>query len=46
MTQFDSILFFCRPDGMGTVTEEEKDEFEEVRSRLLTLLENQITHFR
>ncbi|KAI4874972.1 hypothetical protein NFI96_032981 [Prochilodus magdalenae] len=35
-----------RPDGMGTVTEEEKEEFEEVRSRLLILLENQITHFR
>ncbi|XP_066523393.1 calcium-dependent secretion activator 2 isoform X2 [Hoplias malabaricus] len=35
-----------RPDGMGTVTQEEKDEYEEVRSRLLLLLENQITHFR
>ncbi|XP_035379652.1 calcium-dependent secretion activator 2 isoform X1 [Electrophorus electricus] len=35
-----------RPDGVGTVTEEEKEEFEEIRSRLLTLLENQITHFR
>uniref|UniRef100_A0A672MDB1 Calcium dependent secretion activator 2 n=1 Tax=Sinocyclocheilus grahami TaxID=75366 RepID=A0A672MDB1_SINGR len=38
----------CRkkPDGMGTVTEQEKEEFEEIRSRLLTLLEKQITHFR
>ncbi|XP_073799332.1 calcium-dependent secretion activator 2 isoform X11 [Danio rerio] len=35
-----------RPDGMGTVTEREKEEFEEIRSRLLTLLEKQITHFR
>ncbi|XP_036432057.1 calcium-dependent secretion activator 2 isoform X8 [Colossoma macropomum] len=35
-----------RPDGVGTVTEEEKEEFEKVRSRLLILLENQITHFR
>ncbi|XP_037398576.1 calcium-dependent secretion activator 2 isoform X11 [Pygocentrus nattereri] len=35
-----------RPDGMGTVTEEEKEEFEKVRSRLLILLESQITHFR
>ncbi|XP_051548807.1 calcium-dependent secretion activator 2-like isoform X1 [Myxocyprinus asiaticus] len=35
-----------RPDGMGTVTEQEKEEFEEVRCRLLTLLEKQITHFR
>ncbi|XP_041852714.1 calcium-dependent secretion activator 2 isoform X2 [Melanotaenia boesemani] len=35
-----------RPDGMGTVTVEEKEQFEAVRSRLMTLLENQITHFR
>ncbi|XP_053498038.1 calcium-dependent secretion activator 2 isoform X2 [Ictalurus furcatus] len=35
-----------RPDGMGTITEEEQEEFEEIRVRLLTLLENQITHFR
>lgn len=35
-----------RPDGMGTVTEQEKEVFEEIRSRLLTLLEKQITHFR
>ncbi|XP_042608790.1 calcium-dependent secretion activator 2 isoform X7 [Cyprinus carpio] len=35
-----------RPDGMGTVTEQEEEEFEEIRSRLLTLLEKQITHFR
>ncbi|XP_078138992.1 calcium-dependent secretion activator 2 [Centroberyx gerrardi] len=35
-----------RPDGMGTVTVEEKEQFEAVRSRLMVLLENQITHFR
>ncbi|XP_049928800.1 calcium-dependent secretion activator 2 isoform X1 [Epinephelus moara] len=35
-----------RPDGMGTVTVEEKDNFEAVRGRLMALLENQITHFR
>ncbi|XP_046715049.1 calcium-dependent secretion activator 2 isoform X1 [Silurus meridionalis] len=35
-----------RPDGMGTITEDEQEEFEEIRVRLLTLLENQITHFR
>ncbi|XP_051238452.1 calcium-dependent secretion activator 2 isoform X6 [Dicentrarchus labrax] len=35
-----------RPDGMGTVTVEEKEHFEAIRSRLMTLLENQITHFR
>ncbi|XP_071316191.1 calcium-dependent secretion activator 2 isoform X4 [Trachinotus anak] len=35
-----------RPDGMGTVTVEEKEQFEAIRSRLMALLENQITHFR
>ncbi|XP_051930990.1 calcium-dependent secretion activator 1 isoform X18 [Hippocampus zosterae] len=35
-----------RPDGIGTVTVEEKERFEEIRERLRVLLENQITHFR
>ncbi|KAG8012391.1 Calcium-dependent secretion activator 2, partial [Nibea albiflora] len=35
-----------RPDGMGTVAVEEKEQFEAIRSRLMSLLENQITHFR
>uniref|UniRef100_A0A667XFE9 Calcium dependent secretion activator 2 n=1 Tax=Myripristis murdjan TaxID=586833 RepID=A0A667XFE9_9TELE len=35
-----------RPDGMGTVTVEEKEQFEAVRNRLMALLEHQITHFR
>uniref|UniRef100_A0A672H860 Calcium dependent secretion activator 2 n=1 Tax=Salarias fasciatus TaxID=181472 RepID=A0A672H860_SALFA len=35
-----------RPDGMGTVTVEERERFQAVRSRLMALLENQITHFR
>uniref|UniRef100_A0A8C7IKS2 Calcium dependent secretion activator 2 n=1 Tax=Oncorhynchus kisutch TaxID=8019 RepID=A0A8C7IKS2_ONCKI len=35
-----------RPDGMGTVTEEERDQFEDIRGRLLSLLDNQIIHFR
>ncbi|XP_044211474.1 calcium-dependent secretion activator 2 isoform X2 [Thunnus albacares] len=35
-----------RPDGMGTVTAEEKEQFEAIRSGLISLLENQITHFR
>ncbi|XP_034724837.1 calcium-dependent secretion activator 1 isoform X3 [Etheostoma cragini] len=35
-----------RPDGIGTVTMEEKDHFEEIKERLRVLLENQITHFR
>ncbi|XP_046881953.1 calcium-dependent secretion activator 1 [Hypomesus transpacificus] len=34
------------PDGIGTVTVEEKQRFEEIKERLRVLLENQITHFR
>uniref|UniRef100_A0A8D3CRA4 Ca2+-dependent activator protein for secretion a n=1 Tax=Scophthalmus maximus TaxID=52904 RepID=A0A8D3CRA4_SCOMX len=36
----------CPPDGIGTVTLEEKERFEEIKERLRVLLENQITHFR
>ncbi|KAL0968079.1 hypothetical protein UPYG_G00262070 [Umbra pygmaea] len=35
-----------RPDGMGTVTEEEREQFEDIRGRLLSLLDSQIIHFR
>uniref|UniRef100_A0A8C5HB87 Calcium dependent secretion activator 2 n=1 Tax=Gouania willdenowi TaxID=441366 RepID=A0A8C5HB87_GOUWI len=35
-----------RPDGMGTVTVDEKEQFEAIRNRLIALLDNQITHFR
>ncbi|XP_044136212.1 calcium-dependent secretion activator 2 isoform X3 [Bufo gargarizans] len=35
-----------RPDGIGTVTVEEQDQFDEVKERLAVLLENQISHFR
>ncbi|XP_030632130.1 calcium-dependent secretion activator 1 isoform X1 [Chanos chanos] len=35
-----------RPDGIGTVTVDEKERFEEIKERLRMLLENQITHFR
>ncbi|XP_064417608.1 calcium-dependent secretion activator 2 isoform X3 [Latimeria chalumnae] len=35
-----------RPDGIGTVTIEEKERFEQIKERLLSLLENQIAHFR
>ncbi|XP_077121070.1 calcium-dependent secretion activator 2 isoform X14 [Ranitomeya variabilis] len=35
-----------RPDGIGTVTAEERDRFEEIKDRLAVLLENQISHFR
>lgn len=38
--------FSCRPDGIGTVTVDEKERFEEIKERLRVLLENQITHFR
>ncbi|XP_075713277.1 calcium-dependent secretion activator 2 isoform X7 [Rhinoderma darwinii] len=35
-----------RPDGIGTVTTEERERFEEIKVRLALLLENQISHFR
>ncbi|KAM6981147.1 calcium-dependent secretion activator 1 isoform 4-T4 [Aplochiton taeniatus] len=35
-----------RPDGIGTVTVEEKERFEDIKERLRVLLESQITHFR
>uniref|UniRef100_A0A914C5E7 Calcium-dependent secretion activator n=1 Tax=Acrobeloides nanus TaxID=290746 RepID=A0A914C5E7_9BILA len=35
-----------RPDGVGTVTLEEKEKFQEVKERLRVLLEKQITNFR
>ncbi len=35
-----------RPDGVGTVTHEEKEKFQEIKERLRVLLENQITNFR
>lgn len=40
------FLVLLRPDGIGTVTVEEKERFEEIKERLRVLLENQITHFR
>ncbi|KAI1239375.1 hypothetical protein IHE44_0012494 [Lamprotornis superbus] len=33
-------------DGIGTVSVEEKERFEEIKDRLSSLLENQISHFR
>ncbi|XP_030404984.1 calcium-dependent secretion activator 2 isoform X11 [Gopherus evgoodei] len=35
-----------RPDGIGTVSVDEKERFEETKNRLSSLLENQISHFR
>ncbi|XP_074000165.1 calcium-dependent secretion activator 1 isoform X2 [Rhodnius prolixus] len=36
----------ARPDGVGTVTHEEKERFQEIKERLRVLLEHQITNFR
>ncbi|BES90668.1 DUF1041 [Nesidiocoris tenuis] len=36
----------ARPDGVGTVTHEEKEKFQEIKERLRIQLENQITNFR
>lgn len=35
-----------RPDGVGSITHEEKEKFQEVKERLRVLLEHQITNFR
>ncbi|XP_077867039.1 calcium-dependent secretion activator 1-like [Saccoglossus kowalevskii] len=35
-----------RPDGIGTVSQEERERFEEIKDRLRCLLEYQITNFR
>ena len=35
-----------RPDGVGSITHEEKDKFNEIKERLKQLLEKQITNFR
>ncbi|KAF1757991.1 hypothetical protein GCK72_014449 [Caenorhabditis remanei] len=34
------------PEGVGTVTQEEKEKFQEIKERLRVLLEKQITNFR
>lgn len=38
--------FVSRPDGVGSVTHEEKEKFQEIKERLRVLLEHQITNFR
>ncbi|RWS05469.1 calcium-dependent secretion activator-like protein [Dinothrombium tinctorium] len=40
------VAFDIRPDGIGTVTVEEKDMFANIKERLRALLEYQITNFR
>lgn len=46
LTIFDTSDIKYRPEGVGTVTHEEKEKFQEVKERLRVLLENQITNFR
>lgn len=46
LIRIDDSHFFFRPDGIGTVSVEEKERFEEIKERLSALLENQISHFR
>ena len=40
------VAFDIRPDGIGTVTVEEKDMFLVIKERLRALLVYQITNFR
>ncbi|XP_046655109.1 calcium-dependent secretion activator-like isoform X6 [Daphnia pulicaria] len=40
------VLAPARPDGVGTVTHEERDKFQEIKERLRIRLEYQITNFR
>lgn len=35
-----------RPDGVGSITHEEKERFQNIKERLRVLLEYQITNFR
>ena len=39
-------LWYCRPDGIGTVILAEKDKFDEIKDRLRNFLEYQIANFR
>ena len=40
------FIFHGRPDGIGTITVDEKTLFEEIKIRLWNLLAYQITHYR
>ncbi|VDK30017.1 unnamed protein product [Gongylonema pulchrum] len=42
----DPTLMHYSPDGVGTVTLEEKEKFQDVKERLRTLLEKEIINFR
>jgi len=43
---FWSFKILFRPDGVGTVTLEEREKFDKVKARLRSLLEKEITNFR
>ena len=43
---FKGPISFYRPDGVNTVTIDEKERFEEIKDRLKAYLGNQITQFR
>uniref|UniRef100_A0A8C9MJG4 Calcium dependent secretion activator 2 n=1 Tax=Serinus canaria TaxID=9135 RepID=A0A8C9MJG4_SERCA len=45
-SQSQKEITLRKPDGIGTVSVEEKERFEEIKDRLSSLLENQISHFR
>ncbi len=40
------MMCYIRPDGVGTVTVDEKEHFTQIKDRLRVLLEHQITNFR
>ena len=41
-----SHIYGNRPDGIGTITEDEKQRFDEIQNRMSAYLMHQITHFR
>ena len=46
LVELESFNFLFRPDGIGTITSDEKTWFEEIKVRLWNLLAYQITHYR
>ena len=46
LTRLFIFLFNYRSDGVGTVTQEEKEKFTEIKERLRVQLEYQLTNFR
>ena len=46
LVELETFNFLFRPDGIGTITSDEKTWFEEIKVRLWNLLAYQITHYR